>query len=70
MSDRRLFCQEAIEPTFKAVARTAHAQGWSEEEVAFALLDLAVANILAIRSNMDTEAAIADAVRSVHGVDG
>jgi hypothetical protein len=39
--DRPLECQFAIEPAFQDLARRAHATGWSESEVAAALIDLA-----------------------------
>jgi hypothetical protein len=39
--DRPLECQFAIEPAFCALARQAQAAGWSSNEVAAALIDLA-----------------------------
>lgn len=39
--DRPLECQFAIEPAFQDLARRAQAAGWSEREVAAALIDLA-----------------------------
>lgn len=39
--DRDLDCQMAIENAFKAVADTAGHAGWSEQEIADALIELA-----------------------------
>ncbi|KSV84524.1 hypothetical protein N183_11905 [Sinorhizobium sp. Sb3] len=39
--DRDLDCQMAMEEIFRAVAEEAHASGWSEQEVADALIELA-----------------------------
>lgn len=52
--DRRLSCQEAIEPAFQAVAEMARRSGWSTDEVATALVDLADNHILALTANTET----------------
>jgi len=39
--DRELDCQMAIESAFRSVADTAGAAGWSDQEVAHALIELA-----------------------------
>jgi len=65
--DRLLKLEEAIEPSFIALARTARARGYSDAEVADALLSLAVARVLALKANVDTEDAIREAIRRVHG---
>ncbi len=56
--DRGLHAEEAIERGFEALAARAERAGWTADETAFALLNLAVARILAIDANMATEDAI------------
>lgn len=65
--DRALHVEEAMEGAFIAMAETAERGGWTRDEVAFALLNLAVARILMIDAEIDTNEAIARAVRSIHG---
>lgn len=54
--DRHLSCQEAIEPAFQELAGIAESAGWSETEVAAALVDLADNHILALAANAETDA--------------
>jgi hypothetical protein len=51
--DRSLHCQEAIEAEFQLLAAKAEAAGWSREDVAEALIELADNNYLAM--NAETE---------------
>lgn len=51
--DRDLLCQEAIEAEFQSLADRAHAAGWSCEEVATALMELADNNFLAMNANAE-----------------
>ena len=51
--DRRLSCQEAIEPAFQAVAEMARRSGWSTGEIAAALVDLADNHMLALAAQRD-----------------
>jgi hypothetical protein len=68
--DRGLLAEEALEPAFDTLAGEAERRGWTRDEAAFALLNLAVARICAIDADMETDAAIARAVQSVHGAPG
>jgi hypothetical protein len=43
--DRRLDCQLSLEPIFDNITRLALHCGWTEDDIAFALLELARANI-------------------------
>lgn len=67
--DRALHLEEALEGPFIALAEEAERKGWTQDEVAFALLNLAVARILMIDANVETDEAIARAVRAIHGGD-
>lgn len=49
--DRFLRCQEALEDAFSSIGDAAAAAGWSEEEVAAALVELADNYMLALISN-------------------
>ena len=51
--DRSLLCQEAIEAEFQSLADRAHAAGWSREEVATALMELADNHFLAMTANTE-----------------
>lgn len=53
--DRHLACQEAIEPSFQALADQAVETGWSSDEVAAALVDLADNHMLALAANTETD---------------
>lgn len=53
--DRYLDCQFALEPSFQALAETCEAQGWSSDEVAYALLGLAEARLLTLAANEQVE---------------
>lgn len=53
--DRYLDCQLALEPSFQALAETCEAQGWSPDEVAYALLGLAEARLLTLAANEQVE---------------
>lgn len=57
--DRDLDCQMAMEDVFRTVAEYGHAAGWSEREVAEALIELAHNNWFALdaRDRMFEEAA-------------
>lgn len=44
-ADRDLACQEALEPQFQSLADAAEREGWTGDEVAGALVALALANI-------------------------
>ena len=65
--DRSVHAEEAIEASFDALADRAVLMGWSRDEAAFALLNLAAARVLTIDANRSTEDAIAQAVQSVSG---
>jgi len=65
--DRGLHAEEAVQPAFNSLAARAEAAGWSQDETAFALLNLALARIMALEANLETDEAIARAVRSIHG---
>lgn len=56
--DRHLACQEALEPAFQALAEAAEQSGWSGDEVAAALVDLADHHMLARAANAETEVQI------------
>ncbi|MBP1873566.1 hypothetical protein J2Z19_003281 [Ensifer adhaerens] len=51
--DRDLLCQEAIEAEFQSLADRAEASGWSREEVATALMELADNHFLAMNANAE-----------------
>lgn len=61
--DRHLSCQEALEPGFQALAEMAEQSGWSADEIAAALVDLADNHMLARAANMETEQMIEEARR-------
>ena len=65
--DRGIQAEEAIEAFFDALADRAVLMGWSRDQAAFALLNLAAARVLTIDANRATEEAIAEAVRAVGG---
>ncbi len=50
-SDRDRECQEAIEAEFQSLADRAHEAGWSREQIATALMELAGDHFLAIDPN-------------------
>ncbi|PLU02515.1 hypothetical protein [Sinorhizobium medicae] len=49
--DRHLDCEEALEAMFQAVAAAAEAAGWSRNETADALINLADNHVLAIEAS-------------------
>lgn len=49
--DRRLECEFVMEIGFQQLAFKAEAAGWTEEEVAFALIGLAQSHIVTMRQN-------------------
>ncbi len=51
--DRDILCQEAIEAEFQSLADRAQAAGWSREEVATALMELADNHFLAMNANAE-----------------
>lgn len=51
--DRDLLCQEALEAEFQLLADRAQAAGWSREEVATALMELADNHFLAMNANAE-----------------
>ena len=53
--DRGVHAEEALEAAFSDLAGKAEARGWSTDEAAFALLNLATARILALDANRSTE---------------
>ena len=65
--DRGLHAEEAIEGAFETLALKAEIMGWTRDEAAFALLNLAAARVLTIDANRSTDEAIARAVDLVHG---
>ena len=67
--DRGLHAEEAIEASFAALAERAEVMGWTRDEAAFALLNLAAARVLTLEANRSTDDAIASAVRAVSGLD-
>lgn len=50
-TDRDLACEAYLEPAFEALINRALADGWSEDEIANALLSLAQTRIESMRSN-------------------
>ena len=68
--DRPLECERALSPGLNALAGWAVELGWTEAEASRALLRLALARILAAEANAETEAAILEAWRIIHGQQG
>lgn len=68
--DRATDCQAALEPEFQSIARRAIGAGWTESEVEFALLCLAMAEIRRRECNMETEDQIRNAIQAVEGQSG
>lgn len=56
--DRHLDCQELLEDRFNIIVDDARAAGWSVEELAVALVELADNMVLGHRSNEDVELAL------------
>ncbi|TIP87812.1 MAG: hypothetical protein E5X58_29605 [Mesorhizobium sp.] len=56
--DRGLQCQLALEPAFQELAERASEFGWTEDEIAYALLELAGARLKSNSVNGETERAI------------
>ncbi|RWN98937.1 MAG: hypothetical protein EOS07_36490, partial [Mesorhizobium sp.] len=56
--DRGLQCQLALEPAFQELAERASESGWTEDEIAYALLELAGARLKSNSANRETERAI------------
>lgn len=65
--DRGIHAEEALERAFTDLAARAEAIGWSPDETAFALLNLATGRILTLDANRSTEDAIAFAAATVGG---
>ena len=65
--DRMTDCQAALEAEFQSIARRAIGAGWSESEVEFAMLSLAIAEIRRRECNQHTEELILAAIRMVEG---
>ncbi|MDP3897974.1 MAG: hypothetical protein Q8Q62_14985 [Mesorhizobium sp.] len=61
--DRHLECPFALDSAFQALIESAEAAGWSGDEIAFALLHLAGANLKARAEDAATQSAIARAQR-------
>ena len=66
--DRGIHAEEAIEASFGALADRAVLMGWTPDEAAFALLNLAAARVLTIEANRSTDDAIRNAMSLVTGV--
>jgi hypothetical protein len=66
-TDRSLHAEEALQPEIDRLAAQAEWLGWSPDETAFALRNLAIARICAIEANQATEDPMARAVASVPG---
>ncbi|WP_245489882.1 MULTISPECIES: hypothetical protein [unclassified Mesorhizobium] len=56
--ERGLQCQLALEPAFQELAERAAESGWTEDEIAYALLGLAGARLKSNSANRETERAI------------
>lgn len=56
--DRHIECAFAIEPSFQSLEATAIAAGWTPDEVAIALMDLAKNSLLALAENRRTQASV------------
>ena len=56
--DRALECAFALEPAFAKLEADAMAAGWTSDEVAIALMDLAKGALLALAENRRSQAAI------------
>ena len=67
--DRGVEAEAAMQDAVDALADRAELMGWSRDETAHALLNLAVARILAIEANRSTDDAIRAAVAAVHGLE-
>ncbi|EKF17043.1 hypothetical protein [Nitratireductor pacificus] len=65
--DRQTECQAALEAEFQGLAQRAIGAGWSESEVEFALLCLAMAEIRRRECNDETDEQIKRAIRQVEG---
>ena len=63
--DRRLECEFVLETGFQLLSLDAEAVGWSREEVAYALMSLARANVRTMRQSRVNEFQIRSA-RSRH----
>ncbi|WP_082143696.1 hypothetical protein [Nitratireductor soli] len=65
--DRQAECRTALEAEFQSIARRAMGAGWSDSEVEFALLCLAIADIRHRASSRETAEQIRQAIRIVEG---
>ena len=63
--DRELQVEEALEPAFHALTVAAITAQWSQKEVAFALLRLALANVKTIDESWLTKDPVVDALQDV-----
>ena len=64
-TDRGIDCKLAMEPTFQEAIAGAMVAGWSEAEVAEAMLELARNHIAGLLADADTDIDIEAAARSV-----
>lgn len=67
--DRTIENQVAIEPEFRALAEAAEVGGRSGEEVAVALLEVAIARIETTYANLDTDEVVRQATQRVAAVE-
>ena len=63
--DRIIDCEFAMEPMFQAMAAEALAAGWTEDDVASAMLNLSAAQIRAMAADRQTRSDIGVAVQMV-----
>ncbi len=63
--DRSIDTQVAIEPEFKALAEAAERSGRSGEEVAVALLEVAIGRIETRFANLDTDEVLREASQRI-----
>ena len=64
-ADRSLDCQFALEPAFQDLAERAQTAGWTEDDVATALIELARNHLRGIAADEERMANIEAAARSV-----
>lgn len=68
--DRIIDCEFAMEPMFQAIAIDALAAGWTEDDIASAMLNLAAAQIRAMAAERQTSSDIGVAVEMVRAMRG
>jgi hypothetical protein len=64
-TERSLECQVVLRSMFFALESVAVAAGWTEDEAAFALFGLAVANLKQHEADLGTDEAIARVLKAV-----